>query len=101
MSNKVRRAEPQRPRDRGVDGPVLVFQTGGLAAIRDESRPLPGERLLATLVHDFEGWTLTVRDVGAYGPFASAEAAAAWWWEHRRALPEPRRARLLSDDWPP
>ncbi|WP_307501792.1 hypothetical protein [Clavibacter sp. B3I6] len=101
MSNKVRSPESDRPRDPGTTGPVLVFRSPGMAAIRDESRPLPGQRQLASLVHDFRGWTLTVRNVGSYGPFGSAEAAAAWWSEHRRALPEPQRARLLGDDWPP
>jgi hypothetical protein len=101
VSNKVRRVEPGGAPEGAVDGPALYFHAAGSAAIRDESQTLPSRRLLASLVHDFRGWIMTVRDRGTYGPFTSAEEAAGWWAANRHALPEPPRARLLSDDWPP
>jgi hypothetical protein len=82
-------------------GLVLAFVTPGLARIRDDSQTLPSRRNLASIVHDFRGWTLTVHGHGVYGPFTSAEAGAEWYAANRAALPEPQRARLLSDDWPP
>jgi hypothetical protein len=91
--------EPER--DPTGAGLVLRFTTPGLAAIQDEGQTLPSRRNLATIVHDFQGWTLTVHGRGAYGPFGSAEEGARWYAANRAALPEPARPRLLSDDWPP
>ncbi len=82
-------------------GLVLDFRSLGSAEIRDDSQTLRSRRYLASLVHDFRGWTLSVHRHGVYGPFASAEEGAAWYAAHRSALPEPVRPRLLSDDWPP
>ncbi|AJW78731.1 hypothetical protein DZF92_04570 [Clavibacter michiganensis subsp. insidiosus] len=88
VSNKVRKVEPERRPDAAVDGPALYFRSAGSAAIRDESQALRSRRE-----------TMTICDHGVYGPFGSAEEAAGWWAANRHDLPEPPRARLLSDDW--
>lgn len=98
METPESRPDPDPDPEAGL---VLTFLSPGSAEIRDDSQTLRSRRYRASMVHDFRGWTLSVQRHGVYGPFSSAEEAAAWYAAHRDAMPEPVRARLLSDDWPP
>jgi hypothetical protein len=103
VSNKV------RPGDLGLGGddtppagPHLYMLTLGSGSIQDVGQPLASKRYLATLVHDWDGWILSVNTPpSSHGPFPTAEDAFAWWLEHRHNLPPGRTPPGTHSDWPP